>query len=187
MKCKLFLVALLLVGVTILGCGPTKRKYLIVQGQPGPQGAVGPQGPQGGQGEPGPQGNPGPQGSQGDIGPTGSAGLTWCGDWNSETVYVPTDVVFYCGSAYVAVVTNTNDVPTSDVTSWNILVAQGATGDQGPPGDPGAPGAQGPTGPPGPPGPPCAVVYLKVCFCKTKHECHFWDPCFFCPGLSQDK
>ena len=50
MKCKLFLVALLLVGVTILGCGPTKRKYLIVQGQPGPQGAVGPQGPQGGQG-----------------------------------------------------------------------------------------------------------------------------------------
>jgi hypothetical protein len=107
-------------------------------GSGGGSGSVGPQGP---------QGDPGPQGPPGADGADGAPGLIPLGAWDNATPYQPTDVVTYNGSAYVAILPNTNRPPDVNPTDWDLLVAKG---DQG---DPGADGADGATGPAGPAGP----------------------------------
>lgn len=216
-KSLIFLLALVagLAG-TVVGCGPCKKKYLIVAGTPGPQGQkgdTGAAGPAGPQGPAGSNGNDGAQGPQGPAGADGKDGISliWCGIWSVEASYVVNDVVFFCGSSYIAVTGNVASAPPA--SCWALLVEkgqkgntgdtgatgatgdtgpagpagpQGPQGDQGPAGDPGAPGAQGPDGPAGPQGPPGLVVYVRVCFSKHKHKEHYWNPCFVCPGKDHD-
>lgn len=85
-------------------------------------------------------GTPGPKGDQGDPGPPGLIPL---GAWDNTVPYQPTDVVTYNGSAYVAILPNTNSQPDINPGDWDLLVAKGDTGSQGPQGDPGADGADG--------------------------------------------
>lgn len=111
-------------------------------------GAIGPQGPQGvigATGSTGPAGPTGPTGATGSTGATGPTGqgFTWRGTWVNTTAYNPYDVVYYSGSCYDCVATNTGVTPGTDTTKWQLLASQGATG---------ATGAPGPTGPAGTPG-----------------------------------
>lgn len=214
-KILIALSTLLVAGAIFVGCGPAKKKYIIVAGTPGAQGPQGLQGPQGAPGTPGSQGVQGNQGGQGPVGPQGpqgTPGLVWRGPWDSETAYSVNDAVFIDGSAFIAIIANTTVQPDGEGGSqdWCLLAAQGGIGPAGPPGpqgdpgvqgeqgvpgptgppgpagDPGQPGAQGPDGPAGPQGPPGATVYVKLCFCKHKHDSHYWLPAFFCPGKSHD-
>lgn len=125
---------------------------ITLEGSAGPQGAQGLQGPAGPQGPPGPQGVPGIPGIPGAAGPQGPQGpqgppISFQGLWNNATVYNTGDVVFYNGSSYIALSSNTNILPASGSTAWALLAQQGATGAAGPA------GSQGPTGLIGPPGP----------------------------------
>lgn len=136
---------------------------LVNQGPTGPQGpqgltgAVGPQGSQGLQGVAGAAGAIGATGLQGvagAVGPAGAAGavgpkgLNWKGAWSAATGYVANDAVSINGSAYTALVANTNVQPPSAAT-WSLLAQKGdigTTGAQGPQGLTGAAGAAGATG-----------------------------------------
>ena len=89
-------------------------------GATGPQGGQGPQGVQGPQGLVGPLGPQGPQGQQGATGATGQ-GYTWKGAWSAATAYVAYDCVFYNGSLYVALAANTNVLPGTDATKWDLM------------------------------------------------------------------
>ena len=55
------------------------------------------------------------------------------GTWYATTEYVPTDVVQYNGSTYIAIATSTN-VPPPNASYWQIFASIGATGPQGPAG-----------------------------------------------------
>ncbi len=96
------------------------------KGDKGDTGTAGPQGVQGLQGVPGLQGlggPPGPQGPQGQQGVTGATGqgYTWKGPWSSATAYVAYDSVFYNGSSYVALAANSNVIPGTDASKWDLL------------------------------------------------------------------
>jgi hypothetical protein len=127
-------------------------------GATGPQGPQGTQGPQGVQGPAGPAGGPaGPAGPQGPVGPQGPAGaqgtpgLNYRNAWVNTTTYNAGDVVFYNGSSWVALDTNTNDAPdpVAIVHHWSYLAQEGATGPAGSTGPAGPTGSQGPAGPTG--------------------------------------
>lgn len=87
------------------------------------------------------------------------------GEWNSTTVYAQNDMINYNGSSYFSLQdSNANHTPgASDSAAWWQLLAaqgetgqtgpQGPTGATGPKGDTGATGPQGPQGPTGPQGP----------------------------------
>ena len=137
-----------------------------IPGPPGPQGPVGPQGPQGPKGDTGATGAQGPQGPQGPKGDTGATGaqgpqgvpgvngtngigVNWRGAWSSGTTYLLNDAVFFGGSSYIALASNTNQQPDLSPAFWNALAQQGA---QGPQGLIGLTGATGPLGPQGPKG-----------------------------------
>jgi len=119
-------------------------------GAPGATGATGPAGPQG------VAGVAGPTGATGATGATG-VGLNFTGPWLPSTAYAINDLVTLNGSAYIAVISNTAQNPSSDVVGayWKVLVAQGATGASGatgatgPTGSTGAAGATGNSGPTG--------------------------------------
>src|SRR5210317_941387 len=94
------------------------------------------------------------------VGAQGASGNPWKGVWDSTTNYSNRDVVFYDGSAYVAIADNTNSLP-SNLTNWELIVSKGDTGEQGPQGiqgpqgdtgPQGEQGIQGETGPQGPQG-----------------------------------
>lgn len=116
---------------------------------------VGPQGPQGVAGPQGAVGPAGPTGPQGPAGPIGPAGLTWQGDWNAASSYVPSDVVYFNGGSYFCInaVGPTSLDPAFDITNWSPLAAYGPQGIQGATGATGPAGPAGPTGPTGPAGP----------------------------------
>jgi hypothetical protein len=71
----------------------------------------------------------------------GPPGLVWMGVWSDSTKYLPTDVVFYNGSAYVTM-SETTAVPPS--APWELVAAKGDTGATGAKGDTGATGPAGP-------------------------------------------
>ena len=48
-------------------------------------------------------------------------GLEFLSSYNTSTAYVPGDVVTYGGYSYVALTDNTNRVPTSNPSDWNLL------------------------------------------------------------------
>jgi hypothetical protein len=68
------------------------------------------------------------------------AGINWQGAWAPTTSYNRGDAVSYQGSSYLAVVANTDVVPTS-VADWGLLAGAGAQGQAGAPGPTGANGA----------------------------------------------
>lgn len=97
------------------------------------------------------------------------------GEWNSTTVYAQNDMINYNGSSYFSLQdSNANHTPgaTDSAAWWQLLAAQGATGQTGPQGptgatgpkgDTGATGPQGPKGDPGPTGPAgSAKIYMHV-------------------------
>ncbi len=49
----------------------------------------------------------------------------WRGPWDSTVNYVLFDTVSYGGSSWVAIVTNTNVIPGTDATKWNLLASIG--------------------------------------------------------------
>jgi hypothetical protein len=117
------------------------------KGDTGAQGPKGDTGPAGAAGAAGAKGDPGATGAVGATGATGSPGLVWKGVWDSTTTYLPSDVVFYDGSAYVTM-NETHATPPSD--PWSLVAAKGATGATGATGANGAKGDKGDTGPAGP-------------------------------------
>ncbi len=63
----------------------------------------------------------------------GGGALSWQqGGWNSTVAYTVGQAVSYLGSSYLALVANTNVVPTSSTTDWALLAQAGATGAAGP-------------------------------------------------------
>lgn len=108
-------------------------------GPVGPQGPAGPQGEKGLPGDPGPQGPQGPQGVKGDTGPTGAQGvqgdagpqgaqgipgpegINWRGAWSAAANYAIDDAVFVNGSAFIALIANTNVPPTATGGTWSLL------------------------------------------------------------------
>ena len=62
-------------------------------------------------------------------GNTGADGdIAWKGGWNSSTAYGVNEMVYYNGSSYVAIATNTNVTPVSDTSKWNLVAQAGAEG-----------------------------------------------------------
>jgi hypothetical protein len=59
------------------------------------------------------------------FGTAGIISTPWRGTWNSSTVYSQLDSVFYQGSSYVSIVSNTNVTPGTDNTVWNLLASIG--------------------------------------------------------------
>ena len=161
--------------VTNTGTGTAAiLNFVIPQGSAGATGPAGLQGVQGPQGVAGPQGLPGANGTNGvngtnginglpgatgatgltgATGATGSTGATgvglvFRGAWSPSTAYAANDLVALNSSGFIALVSNTNQNPTSDLVGayWNLLVGQGATGPMGVAGSVGATGATGPAG-----------------------------------------
>ena len=85
-------------------------------------------------------------GTQGEPGD----GFTWRGEWNNATAYSVRDVVHNDGSAWVALLANTNSEPTSTSTNWDAFAEKGDQGDKGDKGDQGDTGAAGSDGSDGP-------------------------------------
>jgi hypothetical protein len=113
--------------------GPAGKAIVVGGlGGSGTGGGTGPQGP------PGPQGATGPQGPPGADGADGPPGLIPLGAWDNSTPYQPTDVVTFNGSAYVAILPNTNSQPDVNPLNWDLLVSKGDTGATGAAGAPGA-------------------------------------------------
>lgn len=127
-------------------------------GPTGPDGPTGPVGPAGPIGIPGVQGVAGPAGPIGPAGPVGATGaagtpgLVYQGIWSTTSSYVPSDVVFYSGSSYVATQASSNKQPDTNASFWSLLAQQGIQGVPGATGSTGATGATGPSGAVGPAG-----------------------------------
>jgi hypothetical protein len=95
----------------------------------------------------------------------GPRGLSPQGTWMAADNYLVDDVVVLNGSAWRALVDNTNKSPVTNPASWELFVSKGdagakgakgdngGTGPQGPAGDQGPQGIQGPQGPQGATGP----------------------------------
>lgn len=128
---------------------PTVWSLLAQAGDPGAPGstgatgAAGPAGPVGPAGATGATGATGPAGPTGATGPTGvtgatgltgatgPAGLSWKGTWSSATSYAVNDAVYYSGSSYIAIATNTNKQPDTNTSQWSLLSQKGASGSGG--------------------------------------------------------
>lgn len=99
--------------------GPQGVKGLT--GDPGPQGPKGDKGDVGNTGPVGAQGIPGPDGPQGVQGIPGPEGINWRGAWSAATNYAIDDAVFVNGSAFIALIANTNVQPTATGGTWSLL------------------------------------------------------------------
>lgn len=104
------------------------------QGVVGVQGPIGEKGDKGDRGDKGDKGDKGDQGVQGQIGPKGDKGdqgqqnMVWKGLWNSSITYQFGDVVYYFGSSYIALTSNTDVIPTSNIgIVWDIIALAGQT------------------------------------------------------------
>ena len=93
----------------------------------GPAGGTGAQGVAGATGAQGVQGIAGLQGIPGGNG-TNGVSFVWRGVWSGGTSYSVNDVVNYGGSAWVAILANSGVTPGTDITRWNLIAQQGATG-----------------------------------------------------------
>lgn len=118
-------------------------------GPTGPQGVTGPTGAD--SNVTGPTGPTGPSGGPtGPTGPTGAVGIVWQDRWDELVSYNTNDVVFYAGSAWIAIQSTTGDIPQAGSLFWEVLVEVGDTGPTGPTGSTGADSTvTGPTGPTG--------------------------------------
>lgn len=94
----------------------------------------------------------GPTGATGAIGAMGATGapLAFQGTWSGSTTYAIGDAIYENGSSYIALTSNLNINPATDVAgsgaNWALLAAKGASGATGATGTTGAAGATGATG-----------------------------------------
>ena len=58
-------------------------------------------------------------------------GILWRGVWSNTKFYNIDDAVSYDGSSYIAIQSNSNDVPDVNTQMWNILAQEGEPGVQG--------------------------------------------------------
>ena len=68
------------------------------------------------------------------------------GAWSATTSYTPGEVVTYDNASYIALLTNTAVIPSSNAVNWAVLDAPGAQGKQGVQGVQGKQGVQGEQG-----------------------------------------
>jgi len=126
-------------------------------GAAGTNGAMGGRGADGNVGATGDAGNAGVTGEQGatggvgEIGATGSVfvGLPLMGTWDDTTAYYQTQIVFWNGSTWYALVDDAGSEPGLSPSVWAVFIEQGAagaTGETGAAGDRGITGASGATG-----------------------------------------
>ena len=69
-----------------------------------------------------------PAGPQGPAGPP-IPGLNFLGDWNGGTSYLPGDVIFHDGQAFVCITTSTATTPEGDLLRWRTLTIAGPPGE----------------------------------------------------------
>ena len=72
-----------------------------------------------------------PAGPPGPAGPAGPPipGLNFLGDWNGGTTYVPGDVIFHDGQAFVCITASTATTPEGDLLHWRTLTIAGPPGE----------------------------------------------------------
>jgi hypothetical protein len=76
---------------------------------------------------PGPQGPPGPPGTPGTPGAPGVPGMVWSGDWDVDSDYDETSVVYYLGSSYIALGFVNAGADTPDIDPlWELVAQKGA-------------------------------------------------------------
>jgi hypothetical protein len=85
----------------------------------------------------------------------------WGGKWSTTKTYLPNDLVYHEGSAFICIKKSSGKAP-GESGEWDIVVSRGQKGDPGPaskvPGPEGkASEIPGPPGLPGPPGPPSKI------------------------------
>lgn len=66
----------------------------------------------------------------GAIGATGAKGINWRGNWSSGNSYLSNDATFYNGNSFIAINNNTNVLPSTGISFWNLL-ASGTIGPTG--------------------------------------------------------
>ena len=130
-------------------------------GNTGDTGVTGPQGDTGAKGDIGLTGATGPTGATGATGPQGNTGntgpegppLTFKNVWDVNTTYYKGEAVYWGGSTYIALATNTGVIPGSETpgpgNKWALFASQGGAGPVGATGPIGPQGIQGPVGPSG--------------------------------------
>ena len=69
-----------------------------------------------------------PAGPQGPAGPP-IPGLNFLGDWTGGTTYLPGDVIFHDGQAFVCITTSTATTPEGDLARWRTLTIAGPPGE----------------------------------------------------------
>ncbi len=57
-----------------------------------------------------------------------NSALIWRGTWSGVTTYAKSDAVYYMGSSYISLRSNTNKIPPSNLSDWDVLASQGAAG-----------------------------------------------------------
>ena len=72
--------------------------------------------------------------------------IQWQGDWQADTSYVPNDLVYFRGQAYINVQPTTGIEDPEDETHWEPLVSSGEAGPIGPQGPQGIQGSTGACG-----------------------------------------
>jgi hypothetical protein len=77
---------------------------------------------------------------------TSGRGFNWLGNWSGTTSYQVDDVVYFNGSSYVAIIANTNKIPSIEVTYWSIFTQAGTNGTSGTNGSSGSSGSNGSSG-----------------------------------------
>ncbi len=60
-------------------------------------------------------------------GDSGAAGTTWRGTWASGTSYIPNDLAYFGGAAYICVLATSSTAPTDSVY-WSLFATKGAKG-----------------------------------------------------------
>lgn len=75
--------------------------------------------------------------------------LQWQGDWQNNTAYVPSDIVYFQGQAYINVQPSSQSQDPTNADYWELLAASGVDGENGAQGPQGIPGFSGLPGPPG--------------------------------------
>jgi hypothetical protein len=96
------------------------KPFTLIKGDRGDKGEQGQSGLRGERGKRGPRGYNGKQGNTGPCGKRGRKGhsFVWRGQWCPEHEYKKNDVVYFCGSSYIAVC----DKSDSEWVEWEIMV-----------------------------------------------------------------
>jgi len=106
---------------------------------------------------------------------TSVGGLTWRGEWGTETDYAAGDLVTQTDGTWIAIESsvglNPSECMTAERCAWQLLAAQ-----SGPKGDPGPQGDRGSPGPPGTSLSGWEVVQMQVTAPQGMYGWDVWCP-----------